>query len=209
MRLGNIRPSDILIPFFLCFSIFGAEWDNPEYGQADPDKPVYQKAGWWKFSIERKVRIPSEDDIRKRLEYEFQLAQQKETMKQIRLANRMILWGFLFAVACAVAHGANSLEWLKNLFSYGIGGGVLSVIGGVGYKWFMHNEAAIEWLFGITLFVGVSIWILSHKRVRDWSASSIIARKLKIGDKGDDVSNHVSSSSEVVEALSESADDAD
>ena len=162
-----------------------AEWNDPTLPQASPSKPVYQWTGWpppgsmWLGGKCYKVRIPSTDDLKKQLEYEFMLRQQEERLAQVRVANRLILWGFLFALGCAVFHGANSVEVVKNLLSYGIGGGILAVVGGVGYKWFIANEVALGWICGIAAFTGVSLWILSHKRIRDWSVSRLIKGKKK------------------------------
>ena len=161
----------------------GAEWNDPALPMAKPGKPVYQWTGWpppgnmWLGGKCTKVRIPSTADLKKQMEYEFAVRQQEERLKQVRVANRLILWGFLFAVACAVFHGSNSVEFVKNLLSYGIGGGILSVVGGVGYKWFIANEVALGWICGIAAFTGVSLWVLSHKRIRDWSVSRLFKGK--------------------------------
>ena len=162
-----------------------AKWDNPSLPMADADKPVYQWKGWpppgnmWIGGKCNKVRIPSTEDMKKKLQYEFELRMQEESLKQVKRADNLMLFGLIGAIVCIVIHGCSSLPQLKRIAEYGIVGSVVSVIGGIGYKFLIKHEVALEWAFGISVLCGVAYWLLSHKNVRDWSISHIFKGKEK------------------------------
>lgn len=178
------RSKHILALFLLVSSLWGAQWDDPTLPQADPDKHVYQLDwGWfppghmWMGGKWSAKRIPTADDMKERIEYERLVWEQKEQQKQIKRANNLMLCGLLVAIACIVVHGCSSLPMLKRIAEYGIVGGVVGVVGGIGYKWLIKNEVALGWAFGIAVVCALAYWILSHDKVRDWSISHIFTGK--------------------------------
>lgn len=173
----------LLLVFVLTATCLSAEWDDPALPMADVEKPVYQWTGWpppgnmWIGGKCSKVRIPSVEDMEKKLKYEYELRLQNENIKQIKRADNLMLYGLIGIIVCAVAHGFSSLPMLKRVAEYGIVGGVVSVLGGIGYKFLIKNEVALEWIFGITLGIFLIYKILTHEKVRDWSISHIFRKK--------------------------------
>jgi len=140
----------------------------------DKDKPVYQMdwgtmppgnmwlAGKWS---QRTVEVP---DVSKHIR-----------MMELQRGADMMWYGMWIAIACIVVHGCSSLTMLKRVAEYGIVGGVLAIIGGMLYKQMVEHEKIIFLLVGLAF----AWWVLSHKKIRDWSISHLIKKPNSSGSQ--------------------------
>lgn len=177
-----------LIAFIIMTSVYCAEWNNPALPMASPEKPVYQWTGWpppgnmWIGGKCSKVRIPTTEDLKEQLDYELQKRLQDEQIKQVQLAGRLMLYGLIAAIACAVVNGCSSLPQIKRLSEWGIIGGIVSISGGIGYKWILRHEVAIDWAVGLAIGSFIIYKVLTHEKISNWSISHLFKKKKKGND---------------------------
>ena len=183
-----------ILLLLLAGPVFAAEWSDEKLPLADPDKPVFQWAGWkppWGLWLTGRcfpVRIGDIKDYKEQLELDHQrkiqdmkLAHdqklQDDKLKQIARGNNLMLAGVAVCVLAFLVHACTAAPPVKRICEYALAGGVSSVIVGIVYKFIISNEVALMWCIGVLGGIGVAWYILSHPRIKDWSVSHMFTKR--------------------------------
>lgn len=151
----------------------GEKWTDERLPLADPEKPLYQKSGWWKLSIERKVRILDTrtiEQIRQDMEVEFDEKINAINLKEYNRGSWMITVGLLVVSVAVAAHLMTSVPKIQRIAT-GIGflGVGISAAGFVQKKTLEFNHHI--WWAGVIL---LSLFIVY--KMRNWSITHLFNR---------------------------------
>jgi hypothetical protein len=102
-------------------------------------------------------------------------------MMEMKRGADMMWYGMWVCIACVVVHACVSLPKLKRVTEYGLIGGALAIVAGMLYKQMVEHEKIIFLVCGL----GFAWWLLSHKKVRDWSISHLIKTPSRSGIKSE------------------------
>jgi hypothetical protein len=152
---------------------YSAEWNDQTLPMAKPDKPVYQWTGWpppgnmWLGGGCHKVRIPTTEDLKKQLEYEYELKLQAIRLAEINRGSWLFMIGLVAAGIGCACHFITAYPVLQRLSEWIIAGGLACSVLGLVIK----KAAEYQNLLVLGAVVLGACWFLYSKR--EWSVSHL------------------------------------
>lgn len=172
-----------LLLWVVAFSSFAAEWHDPALPMADAEKPVYQWTGWpppgnmWLGGKCSKVRIPSAEDYKLMIGYEYEKRIQDIEIAEIKRGSWLFLVGCVMAGIGVALHFFTAYPIAQRLAEWVLAGGVILAATGLFIKKASEYQNLIVLAFSVIL-VGIVLY-----RFRGWSISHIIKRKTEDKEK--------------------------
>lgn len=162
-----------LIGLFAAFSSHAATWDDPALPMADEEKPVLQAIVPGVLGIggiHKKVRIPSTEDLEKRLRYEYEKKIRDIQIAEIKRGSWMFLFGCLAAGIGFAMHFLTAYPILQRASEWVLAGG--ASFAGIGLV--IKKASQYQNFIVLGLVVILSVFVLY--KCRKWRLSHLIRK---------------------------------
>jgi len=157
-------------------SVIGAQWDDPALPMADSEKPLLQSVVPGVLGIgglHKKVRVPSTDDLKKKLDLEYKQKLQDLKIAEIKRGSWLFLTGLLAAGCGFAMHFMTSYPVAQRFSEWVLCGGLATSAIGLILKKAAEYQ---NWIF-LALVAAAAIGVLV--RFKDWSFSHLFKKKAK------------------------------